>query len=94
MSVLIILWRLDLPLIAIIYKTNSSRICSRKSIFKIEEFKLAIKNSPSARSAAWLARLGRDEEVGGSTPLEPTITFQFHLFSFLKFVESFHFFGR
>ena len=60
MSVLIILRRLDLPLIAMIYKTNSSRICFRKSIFKIEEFKLAIKNNPSARSAAWLARLVRD----------------------------------
>ena len=69
MSVLIILRRLDLPLIAMIYNTTSSRICPRKSIFKIEVFKLAIKNSPSARSAAWLARLVRDEEVVSSNCL-------------------------
>jgi hypothetical protein len=29
----------------------------------------------SGRSAAWLARLVRDQEVGGSNPLAPTITF-------------------
>jgi hypothetical protein len=27
----------------------------------------------SGRSAAWLARLVRDQEVGGSNPLAPTI---------------------
>jgi hypothetical protein len=29
----------------------------------------------SGRSAAWLARLVRDQEVGGSNPLAPTIIF-------------------
>jgi hypothetical protein len=29
----------------------------------------------SGRSAAWLARLVRDQEVGGSNPLAPTIPF-------------------
>jgi hypothetical protein len=29
----------------------------------------------SGRSAAWLARLVRDQEVGGSNPLAPTIAF-------------------
>src|SRR3984893_158113 len=29
----------------------------------------------SGRSAAWLARLVRDQEVGGSNPLAPTILF-------------------
>ena len=30
---------------------------------------------PSGRSAAWLARLVRDQEAGGSNPLAPTILF-------------------
>ena len=30
---------------------------------------------PSGRSAAWLARLVRDQEAGGSNPLAPTIFF-------------------
>jgi hypothetical protein len=29
----------------------------------------------SGRSAAWLARLVRDQEAGGSNPLAPTILF-------------------
>jgi hypothetical protein len=31
----------------------------------------------SGRSAAWLARLVRDQEVGGSNPLAPTIFFKY-----------------
>ena len=34
----------------------------------------------SGRSAAWLARLVRDQEAGGSNPLAPTILFK-HLAS-------------
>jgi hypothetical protein len=30
----------------------------------------------SGRSAAWLARLVRDQEVGGSNPLAPTTSFK------------------
>ena len=30
----------------------------------------------SGRSAAWLARLVRDQEAGGSNPLAPTILFK------------------
>jgi hypothetical protein len=30
----------------------------------------------SGRSAAWLARLVRDQEVGGSNPLAPTIFYR------------------
>src|SRR6185312_2192327 len=31
--------------------------------------------SPSGRGSAWLERLVRDQEVGGSNPLAPTILF-------------------
>ena len=37
----------------------------------------------SGRSAAWLARLVRDQEAGGSNPLAPTI-----LFNTLRFYFS------
>jgi hypothetical protein len=39
----------------------------------------------SGRSAAWLARLLREQEAGGSNPLAPTILF--HIFSVFSFVS-------
>jgi hypothetical protein len=36
----------------------------------------------SGRSAAWLARLVRDQEVGGSNPLAPTTSKPFTLVEF------------
>jgi hypothetical protein len=35
-----------------------------------------LRKSISGRSAAWLARLVRDQEVEGSNPFAPTILFQ------------------
>jgi hypothetical protein len=43
----------------------------------------------SGRSAAWLARLVRDQEVGGSNPLAPTTSLQAVAQAFSFFFYSF-----
>ena len=45
----------------------------RSMVMRDKLFAVVVKIS--GRSAAWLARLVRDQEVGGSNPLAPTILF-------------------
>src|SRR5687768_13580635 len=57
-------------------RVRADHACILNCCGRREHDKIVMSSTASGRGSAWLERLVRDQEVGGSNPLAPTITFQ------------------